>query len=196
MRRSVSGQLWPVMWCVPLMLVFQRSGLCLCAWAAGTRSTTSTSCGSPRTWSGTPPVSNVPSAASTWTSPARASSGTERRTVNGTTSGRTAGTGRDDPFTDKTEAGTARRLELLLFYISVWQYSEWFQTHGQTCFHWIKWFSMLWTLSSLLLRHLLLLRHVSISFTFIRCFKKTNNKKKKKTRSTLHQAFRSYLLAN
>lgn len=105
-------------------MVFQRSGWCLCAWAAGTRSTTSTSCGSPRTWSGTPPVSNVPSAASTWTSPARASSGTERRTVNGTTSGRTAGTGRDNPFTYKTEAGAARRLELLLFYISPFQFDN------------------------------------------------------------------------
>lgn len=94
--------------CVPRLLFFQRSGWCLCAWAAGTRSTTSTSCGSPRTWSGTPPASNAPSATSTWTSRARASSGTGRLTVNGTTSGRTAGGG--------TGAGAARTLDHIHIY--------------------------------------------------------------------------------
>lgn len=43
------------------------------AWAAGVRSTTSSSCGCPPTSSGTPPASSAPSAASTWTRRARAS---------------------------------------------------------------------------------------------------------------------------
>lgn len=51
----------------------QRSWAPPRAWAAGVRSTTRSSCGWPRTSSGTPPASSAPSAASTWTRRARAS---------------------------------------------------------------------------------------------------------------------------
>lgn len=126
------------------MLVFQKSGWCLCAWAAGTRSTTSTSCGSPRTSSGMPPVSNVPSAVNTWTSPARASSGTERLTVNGTTSGRTAGTGRDDPLHIKSRSCSCTEIGMIILMILsfILHYqNENIRTdlsHAEPCFQWVN----------------------------------------------------------
>lgn len=126
-------------WSVLLALFLQRSGWCLCAWAAETRSMTSTSCGSPLTWSGTPPVSNVPNAASTWTSPARASSGKERRTVNGTTSGRTTGTEPHPPPSAPRPFG----IIILIFHND---HTEKIRTDfklTKPCFYWAKGFEML-----------------------------------------------------
>lgn len=51
----------------------QRSQARPRAWAAELRSTTNSSCACPPTWSGTPPASSAPSAASTWTRRALAS---------------------------------------------------------------------------------------------------------------------------
>ena len=65
----------------------QKSGSCPCVWAVGTRSTTSTSCVCPPTWSGTRPAWSARSVTSTWTSPARVLSETGKPTVSGTTSG-------------------------------------------------------------------------------------------------------------
>lgn len=124
-------------------LPFQRSGWYLCVWAAGTRSTTSTFYGSPRTWSGMPPVSNVPSAASTLMSPARALSGTERHTVNGITSGRTTETGVDNllQMHDRSRSYTAIGIIIILHFptISKWELWHWFKTYGAM-------FSLSWTL--------------------------------------------------
>lgn len=69
----------------------QRSRESPCVWAVEVRYTTSTSWESPRTWSGTQPASSVQSAASIWTRPALASSGTGRLTVKETMQGRKLG---------------------------------------------------------------------------------------------------------